>query len=188
MQCAADPAPGRVSMGRLALVLGACAAVPVLGCDGDRSAAAPARGDPEGLSSIVADQVVVCLRTPSARVHLTAEVAHTPAQRATGLQGRRALEPDAGMLFLYDRLRPPASGFWMFRTRIPLDIAYLGPDGDIRSIRHMQPCPDASPGRCPVYRAGVPYQAALEVNGGFFARHGIQVGDRAVVPGPDCPE
>jgi len=28
------------------------------------------------------------------------------------------------MLFVYDSTQPPDAGFWMYRTRIPLDIAF----------------------------------------------------------------
>jgi len=141
---------------------------------------------PDHLLAVTGERATLCLRSDSAAVALEVELARTPAERAAGLSGRATLAPRAGMLFLYRRSRPPDSGFWMYRTRIPLDIAYLGPHGEIRAIRHMQPCPDGAAGACPVYRAGVPYRAALEVNGGLFRRHGVDVGDRVVVSPGGC--
>jgi len=93
------------------------------------------------------------------------------------LMERRQLADTAGMLFVYDSVQPPDAGFWMYRTRIPLDIAYMDPAGRIRAIRHMAPCESAIPQACPTYPPGVPYQYALEVNGGFFARRRVAVGD-----------
>lgn len=114
-------------------------------------------------------------------VPLLVELAATPEQRAFGLMVRPSLPPDAGMLFLYDSIQPETSGFWMFRTRIPLQIAFLDSAGTIRAIRSMAPCDSTFARSCPTYPAGVPYRAALEVNEGYFARKGIGVGDRVLI-------
>ncbi|MDV6317620.1 DUF192 domain-containing protein [Chromohalobacter sp. HP20-39] len=109
---------------------------------------------------------------------LSVEVARQADERATGLMNRDTLAPDAGMLFVYPRQQPPEAAFWMYRTRIPLDIAFLGAGGEVRAIRHMRPCQAESSAECPSYAAGAPFRAALEVNAGYFRRHGIEVGDR----------
>lgn len=109
-------------------------------------------------------------------VNIGIEVARTEAQQRTGLMDRTSLADDAGMLFVYRSERPATSGFWMYQTLIPLDIAYLSADGEIRAIRSMVPCPPEE--TCPVYRAGQPFSAALEMNKGFFERYGVSVGDR----------
>lgn len=111
---------------------------------------------------------------------LRVEIAATPAHRARGLMARDTLAADTGMLFLYPRLQPGSAGFWMYNTRIPLDIAFLDSDGRIRAIRTMSPCPPMQGTRCPSYRPHVEYAAALEVNGGYLALHGIHIGDRVV--------
>lgn len=113
---------------------------------------------------------------------LDVELAETFVQRARGLMDRDTLAADAGMLFLYDESQPAASGFWMYRTRIPLDIAFIDTDSRIAAIHTMQPCTSPSPAGCPAYVAGVVYHAALEVNAGYFAEHGIAVGDRVSLP------
>jgi uncharacterized protein len=110
-------------------------------------------------------------------IRLVVELAASGEQKSTGLMERRQLADTAGMLFVYDSLQPPEAGFWMYRTRIPLDIAYADASGRIRSIQHMVPCETSIPQGCPTYPPGVPYQYALEVNGGFFARRGVAVGD-----------
>ncbi|MGH8504161.1 MAG: DUF192 domain-containing protein [Gammaproteobacteria bacterium] len=118
------------------------------------------------------------IRTRDKTIPLAVEIAATADQRATGLMGRARLAPNAGMLFLYPGSQPPESGFWMYRTRIPLDIAFLETNGRIVAIDTMAPCASANPSRCPPYLAGVEYSGALEVNKGFYARHDVEVGDR----------
>ena len=94
---------------------------------------------------------------------------------------RRTLAEDAGMLFVYPDTQPANAGFWMHRTRIPLDIAFVDDSGVIRAIRGMEPCTTELADGCPTYEPGTPYRAALEANRGFFAQHGIRVGDRVLL-------
>lgn len=123
------------------------------------------------------------LRLASARdtITISAELAVTEEQKRMGLMERRSLADDAGMLFIYAETQAANRGFWMFRTRIPLDIAFADSAGVIRSIRTMEPCPAQLAQGCPTYEPGVPYRIALEMNGGFFARRGIGVGDRILL-------
>jgi uncharacterized protein len=105
---------------------------------------------------------------------LVVELAVTPQTRACGLSNRSFLEKDHGMLFIYQR-----SGmrtFWMKDTRIPLSIAFLDDDGKIINIEVM--IPNQTKIR---YRSLHPARYVLEVNQGWFRRHGIKVGDRVVV-------
>ena len=120
------------------------------------------------------------VRVASARdtTRLTVLLAESEQQRTLGLMERRSLAPNAGMLFLYPATQPPTPGYWMFRTRIPLDIAFADSLGRIVSIVTMQPCTSELAQGCPDYPAGAAYRAALEANAGFFARNGIRVGDR----------
>jgi hypothetical protein len=75
-------------------------------------------------------------------------------------------------------------GFWMKNTLIPLSIAYMtaGSPGEYRvaSIMDMQPC-TADP--CQSYNPQVAYDAALEVNEGWYARAGVEVGATVTVRG-----
>jgi uncharacterized membrane protein (UPF0127 family) len=91
---------------------------------------------------------------------LHVELAVKPEQKSMGLMERRRLADDAGMLFVYDSTQPPDAGFWMYRTRIPLDIAFADSTGVIRSIRAMVPCPTEVAQGCPSYTPDVRYQYA----------------------------
>ena len=115
------------------------------------------------------------------QVSWVVELAVKPEQHTMGLMERRQLPDSAGMLFLYEATQPDSSAYWMYRTRIPLDIAYVDSAGTIRSIRHMEPCRTMLAQGCPTYPAGAPFRAALEVNAGYFAQHGVQIGDHVLL-------
>ena len=123
------------------------------------------------------DTAHVRLARASDTIRLRVELAVKPEQKSMGLMERRHLDENAGMLFVYDSTQPPDAGFWMYRTRIPLDIAFADSAGVIRSIRSMVPCPTEVAEGCRTYTPDVPYQYALEVNTGYFSRHGVAVGN-----------
>ena len=100
------------------------------------------------------------------------ELAATPEDRERGLMGRTELGADEGMLFAFPE--PWTGAFWMKDTLIPLSIAFWGDDGRIHTILEMTPC-EADP--CETYPAADTYTYALEMNAGWFAEHGVEVGD-----------
>ena len=122
------------------------------------------------------DSASVRLATRRDTVRLALQLAITTDQQHLGLMERRHLAERAGMLFVYDSLQPADAGFWMYRTRIPLDIAFLDSVGVIRSIRAMVPCTATIPGGCPAYEPATPYRYALEVNAGMLKRWVAEVG------------
>src|SRR5438045_6139510 len=71
------------------------------------------------------DTARVRLLTTTDTLRLIVELAIKPEQHTLGLMERRHLPDSAGMLFLYDATQPDSSAYWMYRTRIPLDIAYI---------------------------------------------------------------
>lgn len=105
------------------------------------------------------------------------ELAATPAARACGLSHRDHLPQDNGMLFIFPEPRPLT--FWMKDTRIPLSIAFLDASGEILEIQSMVPMLTE-----PLYESPGPAKYALEVNQGWFKRHGIAAGDRVVMELP----
>ncbi|MEO5815081.1 MAG: DUF192 domain-containing protein [Gemmatimonadaceae bacterium] len=113
--------------------------------------------------------------------HLLAELARNSEQHTLGLMERHHLADSAGMLFLYSTRQPASAGFWMFRTRIPLDIAFMDSLGTIGDIQHMVPCTATLAEGCPSYPSKVPYHAALEVNADYFARNKLAVGSRLML-------
>ena len=67
------------------------------------------------------------------------EVANTEAQQSFGLMDRPALDSMSGMLFVFDTLRAADAGFWMWRTLVPLDIAFIDSASVIRRVLPMEP-------------------------------------------------
>jgi uncharacterized membrane protein (UPF0127 family) len=107
------------------------------------------------------------------------ELATTEAEREQGLMYRQTLDPDSGMLFVYTQ--PVTEAYWMHNTLVPLSIAWLGKDGTIVDIQDMQPETDNA------HAPSMAYWYALEVNQGWFADHGVGVGQQiqlCVAPAP----
>lgn len=104
---------------------------------------------------------------------LIAEIASTGNQRYLGLSFRSQLANDAGMLFVYPDEQ--ALTFTMRNTRIPLSIAFIAENLVINEIHLM----NVGPGQ--LFPSGKPAKYALEVNQGWFARHGIEPGTRIIM-------
>jgi uncharacterized membrane protein (UPF0127 family) len=104
-------------------------------------------------------------------VELEVRIAEDPGDRAQGLMGVEDLAELEGMVFLLDR--PEQSTFTMRDTVIPLSLGVWGTDDRLSAIVDMDPC-RAEP--CPTYDPGVAWIGAVEVNQGFFERHGFGVG------------
>lgn len=125
----------------------------------------------------------VCLLPQDAEAQqVEVELAMNNAQRAQGLMMRETLAENAGMLFVYPD--SAVRSFWMYRTLLPLDIAFIDAQGIIVDIQQMQPCRSYWSNRCPNYPAAAPFLYALEVNLNSFARWQVQVGDQ--VTAADC--
>ncbi len=105
-----------------------------------------------------------------------AEVAGTVATRARGLMYRRTMAKNSGMLFVYED--PEPLSFWMKNTYLPLTIAFIDKAGVIVHLEDMQPLTTTSH---PSPKA-VPY--ALEMNQGWFAAKGIEVGAKVTIELP----
>ena len=101
---------------------------------------------------------------------LAVELAATPKARVCGLSNRVNLPENHGMLFIYPIIGQRT--FWMKDTQITLSIAFLDDSGRILSIQHMPPMQTTER-----YHSPQPVRYALEVNQGWFAIHGIGVGD-----------
>ena len=101
---------------------------------------------------------------------LLVEVAATPTARMCGLSHRASLPEHQGMLFVFPN--PRQLSFWMKDTKIPLSIAFLDDKGRILSIQKMVPMQVEER-----YHSPCPARYALEVNQGWFTKHGIDVGD-----------
>jgi uncharacterized protein len=97
-----------------------------------------------------------------------AELADSMATRMEGLMYRKTMEPNAGMVFVFDE--DAAHCMWMKNTLMSLSVAFIDKDGAIVSISDMQPQTEQS------HCAAKPARFALEMNKGWFAQRGIKAG------------
>lgn len=99
---------------------------------------------------------------------LDVEVAATKSQRAQGLMHRASMPESRGMLFVYPA--PAYFCMWMKNTLIPLSVAFIDAQGQVINIADMAPHSEAN--HCTQRNATY----ALEVNQGWFAKHGVLPG------------
>ena len=111
------------------------------------------------------------------KAEVRVEIADDAFEQSRGLMYRTTLAEDRGMLFVYPD--EEERSFWMRNTLIPLSIAFMDSQGRIVDIQEMKPLDDDPPH----YVSSEPAQYALEVNQGFFEERGVEVGDRADLPG-----
>lgn len=105
---------------------------------------------------------------------LSVELAITQEEQMTGLMNRDTLGSDGGMLFIFPQEK--ILSFWMKNTAIPLSIAFIKVDGRIVQIASMKPYSLDSQ----ISHEKVKY--ALEMNDGWFEKHGVEVGDWVRIP------
>lgn len=114
---------------------------------------------------------IAAVAFPGGKVRV--ELARTSAEIERGLMRRERLDADAGMLFVFsDRRR---RSFWMKNTRIPLSIAFLDDGLAVVNLADMAPLDDRT-----YHHSRRPVRYALEVNQGWFSRHGVGPGTKAV--------
>ena len=131
---------------------------------------------------VIAALAYIFIEAPFSKKHfvkikgslLEVELANTEYLRKKGLMGRQSLGDSAGMLFIFPEETRPS--FWMKNTLIPLSIAFVKLDGTIYAIHDMEP--DTFSGTLKSFRSDERVKYALEVNQGWFARHGVAAGDK----------
>ena len=103
------------------------------------------------------------------------EVVQKPEELSRGLQFRKSLDKNSGMLFIF-----PQAGvyqFWMKDTLIPLDMLWLNEEREIMHIaRQVPPCVEDP---CPTYGPEESSRYVLEVNAGYTDELGLKVGGQA---------
>lgn len=124
----------------------------------------------QGVAACQADPKVTISTKQGRDVTFQVEVADTPAKREMGLQYRRELAADRGMIFIF----PVESeqSFWMKNTPIPLDMIFINRDRKIVGIVEQ-----TVPFTLDPRSVGAPSQYVLEIGGGLAKRNGIEAGD-----------
>jgi uncharacterized membrane protein (UPF0127 family) len=124
----------------------------------------------QGVTACRAEPRVTIATQQGRSIAFNVEIADSPAKRELGLQYRRDLASDHGMIFLF-----PAQSeqtFWMKNTPIPLDMIYIS-----RELKIVVIVEQATPFSLDPRSVGAPSQYVLEINGGLAKRNGIRRGD-----------
>jgi len=139
------------------------------GCKKAETAAAPA--DSENQLPTQAQPKLRTLKIYLGAQTLDAELAMTPREEQTGMMFRTNITDESAMLFvLREPIRAPY-GFWMTNCPVSLSAAYIGPDGVIEEIHHLEKNDNV-----PVVAAHDNIVYVLEVNDGWFQRHNVNTG------------
>jgi hypothetical protein len=96
-----------------------------------------------------------------------------------GLMFRESLPSGRGMLFIH----PEESIFhyWMYQTKIPLDIIWMDHDRRIVEMSlDTPPCTSKSARECANYGGNYKSKYVLEVNAGVAKKNGLTVGQTLV--------
>ena len=115
-------------------------------------------------------------KLPTTRIYLgaetlDAELALTGEQEQTGMMFRTNIQETDAMLFvLPEPIRAP-NGFWMTNCPVSLSAAYIGPDGVIEEIHHLEKNDNV-----PIVATNNNIVFVLEVSDGWFQRHNVGVG------------
>jgi uncharacterized membrane protein (UPF0127 family) len=69
--------------------------------------------------------------------------------------------------------------FWMYNTRIPLDVIWIDGRGQIVEMStDTPPCEAERPPECPIYGGKIPSKFVLELAAGQAVANGLRLGDR----------
>ena len=100
--------------------------------------------------------------------HARVEIANTNESRRKGLMFRTRLAASSGMIFIFANEQPIS--MWMRNTHIPLSVAFIDARGRIVNIEQMEPETEET------HSSNGPVKYALEMNQGWFEKHGIASG------------
>lgn len=100
---------------------------------------------------------------------ITAEMALTQKEIATGMMFRTNIAENEGMIF--NLRQPQRASFWMKNCPKPLSCAYIDPQGTILEIREMEANNTNS-----IVANSDNVMFVLETAHGWFDRHGIRTG------------
>ncbi len=103
--------------------------------------------------------------------NIQVDLALTPEIQAQGLSGRKSLEKNSGMLFIFNY--PDKYAFWMKDMNFAIDIVWISEDMKVVYIKE-----NALPSSYPeTYEPEKPAKYILEVVSGFSQKNNLKIGD-----------
>jgi uncharacterized membrane protein (UPF0127 family) len=108
---------------------------------------------------------------------ITAETMRRDWELLRRMMYRESLAQDRGMLFVHPEEN--IFHYWMYQTKIPLDIIWMDHDRRIVEMSlNTPPCLSASASECTNYGGNFKSIFVLEVNAGVAEKNNVKVGDR----------
>ncbi len=109
-------------------------------------------------------------------VPIKVTVADTEAERTQGLSGKKSLQVNEGLLFIFSK--SGAYGIWMKDMQFPIDIIWISKNGYVVDIKK-----GVTPQTFPtIFYPRELASYILEVNALFTEVRGIRVGDKVSFP------
>lgn len=105
----------------------------------------------------------------------TVEIMRQTVEIMKGMMFRDSLAEDRGMLFVHPK--EDTYAYWMYQTRIPLDIIWMDSDHRIVEISADTPPCNTNASQCPKYGGTQKSAFVLELNGGAARTNGLKIGD-----------
>ncbi|MFM8470384.1 MAG: DUF192 domain-containing protein [Limisphaerales bacterium] len=155
-------------MKRLSVLLLACACALLTACPkpvASRGAGTGASADPTEQPQPKLPTIKLWLGAHE----LATEIARTPVEHQVGMMWRTNMAEMEAMIFIFDE--PGRRSFWMRNTLVPLDIAYIAPDGTLLEVHAAQPRNET-----PLPSDSDRVQFVLETRQGWFQRNNVKPG------------
>lgn len=112
----------------------------------------------------------------------TAEVSSQPDEQSTGLMGRKSLDADRCMIFIYEQ--DGNHPIWMKNCFIALDVVWVDKDGKVvEMVEKAPPCSPLMGDNCPNYGGKELARHFVEFQVGTIKRLGLKKGDKITFEG-----
>ena len=100
-------------------------------------------------------------------------IADDPIEKESGLMGIKKLDPNYGMIFVFDP--PEKIKFWMKNTLIPLDVIFIKNDNIIEILQNVLPC---TLDECPLFGPKEKVDFVIELKSGRSKELGLEIGNK----------
>ena len=101
-------------------------------------------------------------------------LAKSDKDRIRGLSGRKNLEADRGMLFVFEK--KDQYSFWMKEVNFPLDIIFIDANTVVDLFENVPPA--NNPANLTIYKPSQPANFVLELNAGQAKKLNIKKGSK----------
>ena len=129
-----------------------------------------------GSNSNVTDEIGITIVTFPNGAKINAETMRDDIELIKGMMFRETMPANRGMLFVHPEEN--IFHYWMYQTKIPLDIIWMDHDRRIVEMSHdTPPCKATSAKECTNYGGNYKSKYALEVNAGIAKKNGLKAGD-----------